>query len=158
MRKRKRKSTKPAVITLTPERARKPDVSVGPGGRYHVKSYGQRLLARSVIDQRQLNAWIRIEHLAERADYQGRPRTINYGGIGGGVEISETEQYLRARKTLARLFARLGLVGKTTIEFMVIMGEDADTYANRLPGWNRHKILGALSLALDIAADELGVG
>ncbi|NQW01662.1 MAG: hypothetical protein HQ483_18305 [Rhodospirillales bacterium] len=158
MAKRRRSKQRVEVALITPERAKKPDVVQSSGGNHQIKSYGERLFARSVIDQRQLDAWNRIEYLAERAEYHGRPRGSHLDGIGGGVEIGETEHYIRARQTLSRLFAALGLMGTSTIEFMVIMGEDAETYADRVPGWNRHKILGGLCIALDIAANVLGIG
>jgi len=156
--KRKRKQTHPDLVLMTPERAKKEDVVRRPHGRHVIKSYGERLLSRGVIDQRQLDAWNRIEYLAQIAEYNGRPKASQLDSIGGGVELPETEKYIWARKKLGNLFGILGLMGTSLIEFIVIMNEDAETYARRVPGWNRHKILGGLSLALDIAANELGVG
>jgi hypothetical protein len=158
MAKRKRNPKTPDLVLMTPERARKEDVVKRMGGRHLIKSYGERLMARGVIDQRQLDTWERIEYLAEVAEYKGRPKASHLGSIGGGVELPETEKYIWARKKLANLFGTLGLMGTSLVEFIVIMNEDAETYARRVPGWNRHKILGGLSIALDIAANELGVG
>lgn len=156
--KRKRSKNRTELVLMTPERLKKPDVLKQTGHRPQIKSYGERLRARSVINQRQLDAWVRIEQLAEWAEYRGRPKGSHFDSIRGGVEMEETEKYLKARQKLSRLFAALGLMGTAIIEFVVIMGEDADTYAQRVPGWNRHKILGALSIALDISANILGVG
>lgn len=158
MAKRKRKQKTPNLVLITPERAKKEDVVKRPHGKHLIKSYGERLLSRGVINQRQLDAWDRIEYLAEIAEYDGRPRASHLDSIGGGVEMPETEKYIWARKKLGKLFGSLGLMGTSLIEFIVIMNEDAETYARRVPGWNRHKILGGLSVALDIAANELGIG
>lgn len=158
MAKRKRKQKTPNLVLITPERAKKEDVVKRPHGKHLIKSYGERLLSRGVINQRQLDAWDRIEYLAEIAEYDGRPRGSHLDSIGGGVEMPETEKYIWARKKLGKLFGSLGLMGTSLIEFIVIMNEDAETYARRVPGWNRHKILGGLSVALDIAANELGIG
>lgn len=156
--KRKKTHKSPAPLLMTKERLKKPDVVREKGNKPVIRSYGERLLARSVISPRQFEAWGRLEHLGEKAVYVGRPRGSRLDGTGGGVERLETETYLHARRKLSEVFRVLGVMGAAVIEFMVLMGEDADTFANRAPGWNRHKILGALSLALDIAANVLGIG
>lgn len=156
--KRKRTNKKSVLTLITPERMRKSDVIIRPDKKPQIRNYGERLMARSVINANQLEAWTRIEQLAEGAEYHSRPKGSRLDSIGGGIELAETEKYINARRALSRLFASLGLMGTSVIEFIVIMGEDAETFAQRVPGWNRHKILGALSIALDIAVNVLGIG
>ncbi len=157
MAKRKRKP-KIDLVAMTPEREAKPDVLKRPGRRSVVKSYAEILMGRGALTKRQVDTWTKIEKLAEWAQYGAGPKSSNFDPDARG-SISdpgwETERYIRARHTLKDLFQALGKIGTSVVEFMVIMGEDAETFSRRMPNWNRHKVMGALCVALDVAGENL---
>lgn len=166
------------MMRATPERAQHDEIEAGErllfsvdGGRVRTqRSYGQRVvtqrpvdryLRRGWISQRQWQAAERIAALWHVAGLEPRvtahwsPSTR--AGVLGNVGMAASERQAHARMQLRGVLVRCGgQIGVAVVVAVVCDRESASSWASRR-GWPAEQGLGALKLALEAAADYLGV-
>lgn len=122
------------------------------GKRKRVKPYQEILLGRGTLTQEQVDTWTVIERIAEKAGYQAGYATTRLLSASGMVRNDEEAEYIaEARARLQKVLRAVGPDTAGALEFVVILGEDIPTYAQRKTGWNRHQIIGSLRTGLDVA-------
>jgi len=166
------------MMRATRERGQHDEIEMGErllfsvdGGRARTqRTYGQRVatqrpvdryLRRGWISQRQWQAADRIAALWHMAGLEPRV-TANWNPSTqatalGNVCMAASERQAHARMVLRRVLARCGgQVGAAVVVAVVCDRESASSWAARM-GWPQEQGLGALKLALEAAADDLGL-
>jgi len=166
------------MMRATPERGQHDEIEMGErllfsvdGGRARTqRTYGQRVttqrpvdryLRRGWISQRQWQAADRIAALWHVAGLEPKV-TANWSpstqaGVLGNVGMAASERQAHARMELRRVLARCGgQIGAAAVVAVVCDRESTSSWAARM-GWPAEQGLGALKLALEAAADDLGL-
>ncbi len=160
------------------ERAQHDDIEMGErllfsidGGRARTqRTYGQRVVTQRPVDryvrkgwisQRQWQAAERIAALWHAAGLEPKV-TANWNATTqatalGNVGMAASERQAHARMELRRVLARCGgQIGAAVVVAVVCDRESTSSWAARM-GWPQEHGLGALKLALEAAADDLGL-
>lgn len=166
------------MMRATPERGQHDEIEMGErllfaidGGRVRTqRTYGQRVVTQRPVDRYLRRGWIthrqwqaadRVAALWHVAGLEPKV-TANWSpstqaGVLGNCGMAASERQAHARMELRRLLARCGgQIGAAVLVAVVCDRESTSSWAARM-GWPQEQGLGALKLALEAAADDLGL-
>jgi hypothetical protein len=165
-------------MKATPERQQHDEIETGErllyageeGRSRSQRTYGQRVTTQRPVDRYLKRGWItarqwqaaeRIAALWHQAGLEPRvtaswsPST--QATALGNVGMAASERQAHARMELRRVLARCGgQIGAAVVVAVVCDREAASSWAARMD-WPREQGIGALKLALEAAADDLGL-
>lgn len=166
------------MMRATEERAQHDEIEIGErilfsaagGRRVTERTYGQRVMTQRPVDRYLRRGWIspkqwaaaeRIAALWHVAGLEPKV-TANWNpstqvNALGNIGMAASERQAHARMELRRVLARCGgQIGSAVIVAVVCDRESTSSWAARM-GWPAEQGLGALKLALEAAADDLGL-
>ena len=166
------------MMRATPERAQHDEIEMGErllfsidGGRARTqRTYGQRVMTQRPVDRYLRQGWItqrqwaaadRIAALWHVAGLEPKV-TANWSpstqaGVLGNVGMAASERQAHARMELRRVLARCGgQIGAAVVVAVVCDRESVASWSARMK-WPREHGIGALKVALETAADDLGL-
>lgn len=141
------------------------------GGRARTqRSYGQRVVTQRPVDRYLRRGWIthrqwqaaeKIAALWHAAGLEPRVtaswNAATQASVLGNVGMAASERQAHARQVLRQVLARCGgQVGAGCVVAVVCDRESASSWAARMQ-WPQEQGLGALKVALEAAADDLGL-
>lgn len=166
------------MMRATPERAQHDEIEMGErllfsidGGRARTqRTYGQRVMTQRPVDRYLRQGWItqrqwaaadriaalwHVAGLEPKVTAHWSPST--QAGVLGNVGMAASERQAHARMELRRVLARCGgQIGAAVVVAVVCDRESVASWSARMK-WPREHGIGALKVALETAADDLGL-